>query len=296
MSSLSQAARFLYGVRAVRDDGSDAGGADRSAAGWVRWITPLGLLVGVLLAAVLAVGWSQLTHGPGELWMVAVPAVLIYWLGPGAARYAGWGRTWTSVRLGARLNDLSRDAYPGIEGLGLMVIAIVAAAMTQFAAVSMLPVRLPTTPPGLPSQFMPIYYCLFPATHYGAVVLMCLWGNAAVLLAACLGRPAGHADRLVRELLAAPAWRKMAWALLFPAAVSAVFFFGWFRQWGQDWLPTAALSVFYALAVAVILFGVTMLFAWLLARRVQGHCRSTLLAAGLIGEIAFLLVFHAMFK
>ena len=295
MRSLLKAIRFLYGVSAPREQAATATGLPTGNAAWLHWIVPLGLAAGVLLAVIVGLSWGRLTYQPGgELWMAVVPAMLIYWLGPGAARYMGWGRTWASVRLGARMNDLTHDAYPGVQCLGLMVLAIVAAAVTQFVAIAALPTRNPTAPPGMSRDWLPFYYLLFPIQNYGAMVLMGLWGNAAVLLAACLGRPAGHADAMVRQLLAARTWKKMAWAIPGPAAVSMLFLVGWERKWGEPWATAIVPSAFQALAIAVILFGVTMLFAWLLARRLQGHCRATLLAAGLIGEITFLLLFHTL--
>ncbi len=286
MHSLLKALRFMYSSRA------DAGPADGSSA-WLLWIVPLGLVVGIALAVVVGFSWPRLTYSPGALWMVVTPAMLLYWLGPGGARYAALGRTWASIRLGVRLNDQPRDTYPGAECLSLAVLTVTAVAIAQFVSVAMLPAVRAATIPNVP-EFL--HQWLFPWKHYGAIVLMAGWGNAAALLASCLGRPAGHAEPSVRQLLASPAWLRLLPGLLLPAAVSMLFIVGWRRESQDPWAKTLALSAFDTLGIAVIMFGVTMLFAWLLARRVQGHCRSTLLSAALVGEITFLLIFHAMYN
>jgi hypothetical protein len=286
MHSLLKAFRFLYSSRADEEP------LEGSAA-WAFWIVPLGLGIGIALAVVLGFCWPRLTYSPGALWMVAVPAMLLYWLGPGGARYAALGRTWASIRLGARLNDQPRENYPGAECLSLVVLTVTAAAVAQFVAVAMLPIVHPATIPGVPGF---LQQWLFPWKHFGAIVLMTTWGNAAVLLASCIGRPAGHCEPSVRQLLASPAWPRLLLGLLIPAAVSMLFIVGWRGELPDRWVQTLALSAFDTLGIAAIMFGVTTLFAWLLARRVQGHCRSTLLSAGLVGEITFLVIFHAMYK
>lgn len=308
MRSLIQAMQFFYGLRTAPvgpADAPEAGDAGSTGGDWIVWAMPLGLAVGLLLAMLAALMWTPLTRpGTSDLWLVIAPAMLVYWLGPGLSRYLGWGRTWASIRLGGRLNDLDRDRYPGIESIGLMALAIVAAAIAQYVAVALLPTRLPYLASslfgflgepwgprvGVMGRFV------FPWTHYGAIVLMAVWGNSCVLLAGCLGRPAGHADPAVRELLALPTHGKLAWAIPGPIALTALFLIGWLRSYRDLWALTLAQAVTESLMIAVVLFGGTMLFAWLLARRVQGHCRATLLSAGLIGEIAFLFLLHAVLK
>ncbi|MDD4890193.1 MAG: hypothetical protein PHU85_09705 [Phycisphaerae bacterium] len=289
MRSLLTAMQFLYGLRAGQGGESPQ---ERESARWVAWFAPLGLAVGVMLALLILLAWGPIQPPlQRELWLVVVPALMIYWLGPASGRYVGWARTWASIRLGGRLNDLDHDAYPGIEATGIMVLAVATAALAQYVAFANLPYSWP-----LLAQNTPSLRLLFPRANYGAPVLMAMWGNACVLLAACLGRPAGHAEPEVRQLLAMPTLSKLLWAEVAPLALTALFLVGWLHRGGTLGASTIVLAAFDALAIAVILFGVTMLFAWLLARRVQGHCRATLLSAGLIGELVFLLLFYAIIK
>ena len=280
MRSLIRAIRFLFSIS------SPTGGPGDEPACCLHWIMPLGFAAGVLLAVIVGTCWGTLTYRPGgELWMAVVPAMLVYWLLLGTARYIGWGTTWATLRSAGR----------GVEMIPLVTLAIVAAAVCQFVALAMLPTRYPLTPP-IAEWSRPLYLALIPPLHFGAIVLMGLWGSGAVLLAACLGRPDDRADPCVRQLLAERTWKKMTWAMAPTSGLTLLFLVGWSRQWGEPWATSIVPAVFTSLAVTVILFGVTTLFAWLLARKERPVTRGTLLAAGLIGEIGFLILFHALVR
>ncbi len=298
MPSLVKALRFLYGLRTGRGPsgaGVEAGGGPADSGGpggaaWIHWAVPAGAALGVLLALLTSLSWRVLTlrRGDGGLWVAVAPILLIYWLGPGAARYLSWGRVWADLRIGQR----SADGEGSTDWSALMMLGLVAAGVVHGITLATLPIG-----GGWVEQLgVTLNRILFPRAIYGAIILMCMWGNGSVLLAGCLGRAAEGACPQVADLLSAGRARKMLWALLPPIAVGALYLFGWRWRGGQDWASVLALAGAHSLAIGVILFGTAMLYGWLLARRGRGHCRATLLSAGLIGELAFLLMFHTLVK
>jgi hypothetical protein len=267
------AAAFCYGL-AEPDD-------SLSRSAWLHWIAPLGLGLGVALALLMALGWQtlHLSMGGYGLWMAVVPVLGLYLLGPGAGRLLAFARLLAHLRQGQRLPDADtpRASDPLTAGLGAM--AMLAAAGLFYVAIATLPTDAPT------HSRLPYWIAMVirPRKVYAAIVLMGLWGNGAMFLAAMMGRPGRDASTSVRQLLAAPLWVKFLWGWLTPTAGSVVLFSGW---WSGGWAS--------ALALGVMLFGLLMLTSWLLARMGQGHGRETLLGSAVLAEIGLLIIFHAM--
>ncbi|MCG3177749.1 MAG: hypothetical protein BIFFINMI_00069 [Phycisphaerae bacterium] len=272
MKSLRHAIGFCFGLREPTEP------ADSAA--WTHWVVPAGAGLGTMLAAVTAISWYRLHLWGYGLWMAVMPALLILWLGPGAGRVVGFARTFSFLRQGRRFNrdnDLDGDPLTG----GLMVVGLVAAGLLCYIAMATLPTEAP------PAWALPHWLdsILRPRKLYAVIVLMSTWGGGAVLLSGLLGKPAESSGPMVRQLLAVGAWRKILWGWLVPTALTTFYFSNW---WLGGWAS--------AVATGVIEFGVIALLGWIMARRGQGHCRDTLLAAGVLGELLFLLLFHVLVK
>jgi hypothetical protein len=254
------------------------GGDAPGPGGWVHWLMPVGLATGALMAWLLALSWSRLhLYGYG-LWMAMLPVLLLYWLGPGAGRLLAGAECFSRLRQGRRLNAALPTTGEPLT-LGLFVLAVATAVVVYFAAAATLPTDSAS------SRVLGAWIARHVRHQklYVALLLMPAWGNAGVVLIGLIGRPAADADPSTRHLLARAGWVKMLWGWVAPTGLTVALFTGW---WTGAWAS--------ALALSVILFGLIMLCGWLMARRGQGHCRRTLLAGGLLAELAFLITFHAM--
>lgn len=257
-SALRLAAQFLLPLNSF-------GAPERptDAAGWSKaalWFPLYGLAVGILYAAVYRASWKW--FGEYErLRLLPVALVLMADLG-----FCGYRQLAATVRLLAGRAPRPIDLGPPAS------VAVALAVLLKFMMLLSLPVGAYPWPADWREHLGP----LFPAVIYRPLVLMPLWGRWALLLAMSLGRMTPQSPAPLRDMaggvrLAA----MMAW-----------------------WLATTLLTIAYSSAAithlahgVVIALGVlvsTYLASFWMARRSGGQNEDTVLATGLVAEIAFL--------
>ena len=265
------AGRFLWAPSPAEAGELPAPATDEAA--WSRagtWLPLWGLLVGVCYALVFGLCWRVFGEYQGVRWLPAV-AVL-------AVDLALWG-----FRPLAGAAQLAARHDAGHAPPVAATLAIVLVALIKFSLLICLPIGIWQSAPGGDSSVMsPVLArlrLLLPAPIYRPLILMPLWGRFAMELTLAVGRTAPEATGR---------FKRMA------AGVSVPAIFG-------HWVLCATLTVIfcsgsgYHLARAVMMalgvFVVVYLAAFVMARRLNGQSEATAGAACLAGEITFLVLY-----
>jgi len=234
-----------------------------------RWLVPIGLAIGLVYAALYRAAWRFFGESEGIRLMPAVAVWLLDVALCGSVLMFGAARV--AQRIATR--SVPPDpAVPVLLSVGTVVFVVVCTLKL------MLWIAIPhgvSTWPGIWGSTLNFAY---PHTFYRPLILAPMWGRWGVLLAAGLGRPAPHADPLVRGLMVrqSPA-TVLAWFL--PVAVLTAVYCGYNAKW------------MYGAVIALGVMGVTYLYGVAVAYRLTGQSRDTLRAAGLIAELTFLILY-----
>lgn len=242
-------------------------------AGWRRagqWFSAWGLIIGLFYAAGFSLGWRVF----GEYQYIRfVPAVVVLALDLGFCGY--------------RFVDALCRELPGGRGATAgepitltlpVLLAVLLLAMFKYAILLALPVGYfrdsmsPTWRAGLG----PLY--VQPAIYH-PLILMPLWGRWAMMLAMRIGCMAANSPARLRSMAGGLGLRSLIGHWL---AVSFLTMFFVSPPGGQLILGVVA-------APAVFLAAYLTSFA--LAKRHAGQTEGTILLAGLVGELAFLMTF-----
>ncbi len=251
-----------------------------SDAAWERagrWLAVWGLGIGISYAVVFSLTWRLLGEYQGIRWL-PVMAVLTLDLG------------WVGRRLlhgtVSVCDSLSAAAAPGAARLpdATVPLTVVLVALGKFALLVSLPIGTWQLQPAmaweLPEGLGRLSF-LYPPPIYRPLILMAFWGRWAMGLAASIGRPAPAASGRLRRLAA--------------GGVLPVIF--------VQWLVGAVVTVVYCsgagehlargMVIAVGVLVTAYLASFLLARRFNGQTESTVGCAGLVTELAFLILYVA---
>ena len=234
----------------------------------VMWLVPLGLLWGLLWAAVFRLSWRIFGEVAGARFMPALVVLLLDAAFLGARQY--WGAWRVLCRVTARRTEgRSEEGGSLAPMLGLMLILL---------SVWVLILSVPNRPGYWPADWRATLGLneLLPRPIFRPLILAPIWGRWAMLMAANVGRV-----------------RPGSMAEGFCAAVRPSLVLGAF-------VPTAALTAAYCaqfgsplvgLIIALAVLGVTHLASTLLGRRLGGQSLSTIFAVSLLAQITFLLAY-----
>lgn len=245
-------------------------GAESASPRWSRvgvWLPVWGLLIGAAYAGIFRGLWlwlgeyQQIRLAP----MAMLLAVDVCWLGyrplaAAAAIVAGWRE---------------RTAPAGGEVRLPAVVFVAAAVVVKFALLVALPAGAVTWPADWRENLRFVY----PYVIYRPLVLMPLWGRWAVYLASNIGRVAPGSPRRLEllgtggKLTTVMAWWLAITVLTVLYASPAVAHIGW------------------AMLISLGMLLVGYLGSFTLARRFAGQNEATILAAGWVVELAFLLAY-----
>lgn len=281
LNAQSETAPMMPETSCIRHHGclpSHEGEDPAHEAAWARagrWLAGWGLGMGAAYAVVFSLTWRFLGEYQGVRWLpiVAVLTLDLAWFGrrlmSGAVGVCVYSRTLCEPGI-SRSPDTTAP---------LVVVLI---ALAKFALLASLPVGTWQTPPTTAwewPQFVSRLSFLCPPPIYRPLILMPFWGRWAMTLAASIGRPAPEASARLRRI---------ASARLLPAVL------------GQ-WLAGAVLTVIYCTGASehlargmVLVLGIllaTYLASFILARRCNGQTEDTVACAGLVAELAFLILY-----
>lgn len=260
------AARFLFPL----DERSSA-----DSDHWARathWFLLWGLLTGILYAAVFRVAWRSF----GEyqyVRFVPMAFVLIADLGWGGYRLL----TATSSLFAARRSSESAPESPSYLPV---ILALVLISILKYAILVSLPMGTPRPSQSIEwATWRHQLGFLYPKAIYRPLILMPVWGRWAMMLALSIGRASpACSPRLRRMAQASQLWRILLY-----------------------WLGCMGLTLFYAsgnpsqVGRSVIISLGVLVIAYLvsfgLSRRSDGQTETSTLAAGLAGEMGFLLLY-----
>ncbi|MCH7814736.1 MAG: hypothetical protein IID40_12030 [Planctomycetes bacterium] len=238
----------------------------------LHWLVPGGLLIGLLYVGLFRASWRVF----GEVGGVRLMPALAVWLADGMlfglVMFLGAAQTvdrWKGRDLAAEADAGRALGQAGLTALFvLLVVKLV------------LWCSLPEGVAGWPADWRRHFNFAYPRPVLRPLILAPLWGRWALILAAGIGRRAPGAGAPDKTPAPPPS----------PAAV-----LGWF-------LPILALTAVYCgrqgrwmigCIIGLAVMGVAFLFAVIVSRRFLGHTRFTVLATGLVAEIAFLLCYLA---
>ncbi|GMV97443.1 MAG: hypothetical protein AMXMBFR83_18010 [Phycisphaerae bacterium] len=230
-----------------------------------RWLTLVGLLIGVAYAVVYRGSWKWF----GEyhrLRLLPAAVLLIADLGwCGHRQAAAWSRLVT------RLGRAPAPGQPDVRAaLTLMLVGLL-----KFGFFLTIPIGATPYPADWREHLGPLY----PGVIYRPIVLMPLWGRWGILLAMSIGRVSDSGSGRLKA---------MAGGLrLFEAIL--------------HWCPIALLTVAYVspddqhlangVVIALAVLVATYLANFTLALRFGGQDEDTVAATGLVAELAFLALY-----
>jgi len=267
-SAAALAGRFLFLSRDPRDGDNP----NWRRAG--RWLSPWGLAIGALYAAVFGLFWRGFGEYQGIRWIpvAAVVAVDLAWGGyrllAGAASLAAHDGT-------ARLE---RTTEPNVQA----AVTVVLIGIIKFALLASLPIGTWQTPPagvwGWEAVFAKLGP-LYPDPVYRPLILMPFWGRWAMSLATSIGRPSAAST---------PRFQWMAQG----ASLATILL---------QWLLGAVLTVVYCsgsgehvargVVIALSMLLVAYVASFTLARQANGQTEATISATGVAVEVVFLALY-----
>jgi cobalamin synthase len=263
LSGLWSALHLLLPIR--RGDPVDEAAATRA----IHWIVPIGVVTGLVYACLYRGSWRCF----GEVHGIRLMPAACVWIADLAL--LGCVLWIAAARVFGRLLRPSRPSCsPPTNEPGLVLLApLVILAGLKLVLWVAIPEGVSTWP-GIWGSALNFAY---PHAFYRTLILAPIWGRWGVVLAANLGRCDPAADGLTRGLTAQQSPQRVL---------------GWF-------IPITALTAVYCgyngkwmvgCVIALAVLGTTYLFGVFAGRRLGGQNRDTLLAAGLVAELSYLIV------
>lgn len=268
ISGIRAAARFLLPAPPARVP---------HLAGWERgsfWFLAIGLLIGASYAVLYSVSWRLFGEYEYIRWMPAA-TVLIADLGLGGYRLVS-----SAAALGSE-NFSNDQATSGVMPPGL--IAVVLVAVFKLAVLLSLPRGIwPSEGMSDLGQFLHRrgWESCWPNAVLRPLILMPIWGRWAMMLALTIGQSAPGASTRLSVMARGTRLSQVAAFWLVLVALTGLLSTGSWSQVGT----TAIISLGVFLAAYIVSF--------VSARRVKGQTEATVGLAGLVGELAFLALFH----
>jgi len=273
------AAGFLSPLDSLREPNN---GRWNSAA---RWFIPWGLVIGLAYLVIFRVTWKWFGEYQQVRWLPAI-AVLAADLG-----FCGHRMLASMTRLRPRSPGEAAGNPGALTLAGLLAVLLVT--ITKYAMLLSLPVGQFKYPPTA-SWYLPawIRFLCPDAQIYRPLLLMPIWGRWAIGLAASIGRISPcEPDRT----------RQMAAGLSLPTILA---------QWAGITVVTMAYcalnisfdtefvvfissgrTLAYGVLISLIVLLCSYLASFLMARLGDGQTESSILAAGLVAELAFLTLY-----
>jgi hypothetical protein len=252
--------RALAFLLPVGDESAMSQPGGRNAA---HWYVPIGLAIGVVYAVVFNGVWSVYGEYFG-LRLLPAAALLILDLGFFGNRLLR-GACAVSEAVADRRGALGEALRPALLTLVLLLFLKSAAVLA-----------LPRGQQWTADDWRRYLFLINPPPVLRPLILMAMWGRWSVLLALGLGRArAGEPAALLNAMDAARFGVAMGWLL--PCVALTVLYCG------------VRTGVAAGMLVSSITLGAAYLTAVLLSWRFGGLTRASVYAAGLAGELAFLL-------
>ncbi|UCG17591.1 MAG: hypothetical protein JSV19_06075 [Phycisphaerales bacterium] len=248
-------------------------GAGVAGACRTHWIVPMGLVVGIGYACLYRGAWRFFGEVQGIRLMPAVAVWLLDVGLCGSVLLVGSARVADQI-FGGRSRRPGGE--PTVEGrLGLV-------GMASFVVLCVLKLMLwisipegVSTWPGIWGSGLNFAY---PHAFYRPLLLAPIWGRWGLVLAAGLGRPSAEADAVIRGLTSRQSpYGVLIWFV--PVAALTAVYCGYSGRWA------------YGCVIALGVMGATYLFGVAVARRLGGQTRETILAAGLVAEMSYLVLY-----
>jgi len=248
------------------------GGADRAC----HWFILLGLMIGLLYTGVYRAVWRQF----GEVRSLPLMPATAVWLLDAAL-------LGTLLYLGAA-GTLARFVDPSLLGNGAVgekptrypieVLILVTLLLLKL----MLLVAIPQGISGWPAadDWRSHFNWVYARPHYRPLILAPMWGRWAMLLVGSIGRLRDRSDiQLTRFCGSLSATLVLLWMV--PVTVLTAIYCGRLGRW-----------MFGCIIACIVLAG-TYLYAVIAAHRQGGQTRDSILGAGLLGELIFLVAYEA---
>lgn len=250
--------------------------SSRGATRACYWFVLLGLVIGLVYAGVYRVAWRQF----GEVRSLPlVPAVAVWLLDVSLVAslfYLGAARTigrmiapQSSVSVGA---DNQSNRYP-IEILVLLILVVL-----KLMLLMAIPQGISGWPG--PGDWRSYFNWVYARPHYRPLILAPIWGRWAMLLVGSIGRLHERSDEGLSRFCGVLS-AGLVLMLMVPVTVLTSIYCGRLGRW-----------MFGCIIACIVLAG-TYLYGVLAARRQGGQTRDSILGAGLIGELIFLIAYEA---
>ncbi|MFQ6049048.1 MAG: hypothetical protein ACE5K7_06760 [Phycisphaerae bacterium] len=271
LCSLRLAARFLWGL-SLPEPAADV--QMWRKASW--WFLPLGLLVGLAWVTVFAVCKRQFRQETALHVMPALAVVVVDGLLLGHGLLVGLAHS-VERAVGARGTGSQADAQrQAIDAVGMLVL-ILSVAVLLLCLMSLPAGRLWWPGRGDPRRYLNWAY---PSPVYRPLLLCPLWGRWAVLLAAMVGPSSSRAGSELTGLSRA----------LSPMRVLMLFTVPWFLT---AIYCSRQRNLVIGTIISLIVLTVSYLTSVVLAYRNAGQSRQSVLAAGAIAQMSFLVTYLA---
>jgi cobalamin synthase len=249
---------------------------DEARASWMvagKWLPGWGLLIGVVYALVFGICWRIFGQYQGIRWLPAVAVLCIDLAGLGYRLLAG------TATLAARCD---RDRPVPVAG----VLAVVLVALVKFCLLVSLPRGIWQASagghaPGWEPLLDPLKP-LAPTPIYRPLLLMPLWGRYAMELALVVGRAAPHTSRRLMHMGEGTSVGRVILHWLVCTVLTASYCSGAGRY--------LAHTVIMSLGVLLLVYAA----CFVMAHRLNGQDEATVGAAGLTGELSFLVLYIAL--
>lgn len=269
--SFSTAARYLLPIGDHRTVSSDTA----SVAAGVKWFLPLGLIIGLIWAGVFRVSWRMF----GEIANLrAIPALTVTTfecLLTGPYLVMGLART-IHLLAGQRPRLSVEDPMAPLSPVGTLVLCL--AILAHWVLIVSIPDITTWWPADM--DWRHYFNFMYPRAILRPLILAPLWGRWGILLAASIGRMTPQADEATTALGRAITPARLLLFTLLPLALTAIY-------------CSRDRNRFIGVIIALIVFALTYMVSFAMARRGGGQTRQSIFAAGLTAQLVFLAAYRA---
>jgi len=274
---LAAAVRFLLPVGGPRvgADG-ETGGAAVVAA--VRWIVPLGLLIGLGWVGMFRLTWRLFGETANIRVMPALAITLLECLLTGPYLAMGLART-VHLLTGQQPRQAPQDPLTPLSPVGTLTLALTV--LCQWVLVVSIPDVQTWWP--MEADWRHYFNFLYPRAIFRPLILAPLWGRWGLLLAATIGRTTRHADGDTVALAGAMRPSRLLWQSILPVALTAIY-------------CSREHNRFIGVVLAMLVFAATFVVAFAMGQRGGGQTRQSLCAAGQVSQLAFLTFYRAFWQ
>lgn len=244
----------------------------------IPWIVPVGLITGVLWAAIFRFTWRLYGETANLRIIPALSIVLLECLITGPFLALGLART---VHLLTGKTPLRAALTPGEPLSPVGTLALALTVLSEWALIASVPTITPWYP--MPYDWRSYFVFMYPAPVYRPLILAPLWGRWAMLLAASVGCMGHYADDKMIALGSAIRPARLLRQSVFPVVITAIY-----CSRDQNLLTGAI--------IGLLVFATSYVVAVLLSRRGGGQSRQSLYAVAQIAQLAFLLFYRAFWR